>query len=118
MNIFVEIFLFLFLFQQYTMQSRSPDTFDFIECFTTTFLCAHSWPITGHKFDEYQGLILFRVKWEDYPESESTWEPSTNIYHTELIDNYISTLTKYLISVLDVLYFYIKACYPGLTFLS
>ena len=35
--------------------------------------------IVGHKAGPRPNTFLYLVKWEDYPESENTWEPASHL---------------------------------------
>ena len=47
--------------------------------------------ITAHKWTP-DTQLLFNVKWKGYPESESTWEPESNLECPTLVHNYFDQL--------------------------
>lgn len=43
----------------------------------------------------YKNKIFYYLKWKNYPESESTWEPYSNLANIQnLIDDYESSVNK------------------------
>ena len=47
--------------------------------------------IIGKGKDE-SGAVVYRVKWEGYPESEATWEPLAHLEGNPLLEQYEQTL--------------------------
>ena len=45
--------------------------------------------ITDHQGGLTRSAIEFFVKWKDYPESENTWEPYTNLRDNEVLHDYL-----------------------------
>ena len=45
--------------------------------------------ITDHQGCFTRSTIEFFVKWMDYPESENTWEPYTNLRDNEVLNDYL-----------------------------
>lgn len=43
---------------------------------------------------ELEGVIYYKCKWLGFPDSDSTWEPSENIFAKNLIAKYEATLNK------------------------
>jgi hypothetical protein len=48
------------------------------------------WEVEGIKDSRLQrGKLEYLVKWKDYPQEESTWEPADNVkYAKRLVDNF------------------------------
>ena len=44
--------------------------------------------ISDHQGGLPRSTIEFFVKWKDYPESENTWEPYTNLRDNEVLHDY------------------------------
>ena len=45
--------------------------------------------IADHQGGLTRSTIEFFVKWKDYPESENTWEPYTNLHDNEVLRDYL-----------------------------
>ena len=47
------------------------------------------WRVEAIRADKKDGRkTLYLIKWEGYPDSDSTWEPATNI-HKDLLQEYL-----------------------------
>ena len=45
--------------------------------------------IVSHRGNLNRSTIEFLVKWRDYPESENSWEPYSNLRNNEILHDYL-----------------------------
>ena len=45
--------------------------------------------IVSHRGNPNRSTIEFLVKWRDYPESENSWEPYSNLRNNEILHDYL-----------------------------